>query len=527
MRGLRRSFASRAWAGWLLAALLAACAVLPRDVPRPVSYAFTDTAATPLGTVVGAGVAAHPGRNAVHAMPVGREAFAARLLLARSARRSIDAQYYIWHPDTSGALLARELWDAAERGVRVRLLLDDVNTKGLDPQLATLDAHPGIEVRLFNPFANRSWRVGDYAGDFSRVNRRMHNKSFIADGQAAVIGGRNIGDEYLGVEGTVAFADLDVMTAGPVVQDISAEFDRYWNSASAYPVAAILPPPSPEMLAQVHSQWDRSRESPQALRYLAAVRDTDLVSHFLAGTLPVEWVPARVVADDPDKVLQPTERTDLQMLPLLQAALGRPQSELLLVSPYFVPAKAGTQALLALAQRGVRVQILTNSLAATDVAPVYAGYVHYREELLRGGIRLFELKPAAAPLEPQKRERSGPGGSGSGGSSSASLHAKTFAVDRQRIFVGSFNLDPRSARLNTEMGVVLESPELASRLAAAFDEEVPRNAYEVRIAADGRSLEWIERTPDGEVRHDSTPETGPLRTLWVGFLSLLPIEWLL
>jgi cardiolipin synthase C len=233
-----------------------------------------------------------------------------------------------------------------------------------------------------------------------------------------------------------------------------------------------------------------------------------------------------VVVDDPAKVLHPPERSEFAMPPRLQEALGRPERELLLVSPYFVPGAEGTAALVALAARGVKVSILTNSLAATDVAPTYAGYSRYRNELLRGGVRLFELKHGAQPPTGE-RDRSGVGGSSAGGSSGASLHAKTFAVDRQRIFVGSFNLDPRSARLNTELGVVLESQALATRLAQAFEEAVPRDAYEIRLAADGHSVEWIERTGSGQVTHTSTPGSGPLRQLWIGLLSILPIEWLL
>jgi putative cardiolipin synthase len=230
----------------------------------------------------------------------------------------------------------------------------------------------------------------------------------------------------------------------------------------------------------------------------------------LAGTLPLEWATARVVSDDPSKVLHPPERTELHMLPRLEAALGAPQRQLDLVSPYFVPTKEGTAALAALAGRGVSVRVLTNSLAATDVAPVHAGYAKYREPLLRGGVKLYELKPTVKDKSEQR-----------GGSSDASLHAKTFAVDRSRIFVGSFNFDPRSARLNTEMGVVIESAALAARLSDTLDSALPRDAYELRLT-DNR-LEWI----DGEARHTSEPGAGLLQRLWINFLSILPIEWLL
>jgi putative cardiolipin synthase len=505
-------------------AALFACAKLPEDVQRPASRALTDTRDTRLGRALARELAAHPGRSGVLPLASGREAFAARALLADAAERSLDVQYYIWRADTSGTLLDDALWRAAERGVRVRLLLDDANTRGLDATLAALDAHPNIEVRLFNPFASRALRVGDLA-DFSRLNRRMHNKSFTADNQVAVVGGRNVGDEYFGAQSAVAFADLDLLLAGAAVREVSADFDAYWNSASAYPAASLFPPASQDGAEQQRAQWKRISAGPSAVRYLEALGQTPLVADMLSGKVTLQWVPARVVSDDPDKVRHPPERTELHMLPRLEKALGKPQQRLDLVSPYFVPTEEGSAALRALAERGVKVRVLTNSLAATDVSAVYAGYVKYREPLLRAGIRLYELKRSARPLaeteedEEQHRRRLG-------GSSGASLHAKTFAVDGQRMFVGSFNFDPRSARLNTEMGVVVESPELAARLSALFDNALADTAYELRLTPAGE-IEWIERTAAGEVRHATTPETGVLRRLWIAFLALLPIEWLL
>lgn len=512
----------------LLALALGACATLPEPGPRPPTQAYTDTAATRLGRAVAAPAAAHPGRTSVHPLTSGRDAFAARFALAAAAERSIDVQYYIWRADTSGTLLAHALWQAAERGVRVRMLLDDANTKGLDTLLATLDSHANIEVRLFNPFANRKWRLADFAGDFSRVNRRMHNKSFTVDNQVTVVGGRNIGDEYLGAATAVAFTDLDVVAAGPVVRDVSASFDDYWNSDPAFPVSALLPPAGQAEQAQTRAGWERLLADPAARDYADAIRRNNVVRDWVEGRISGEWVAARLTADEPGKVLQPPDGADPPLLVKLRAALGQPQRDLLLVSPYFVPGKQGTEALLALARAGVRVQVLTNSLAATDVAPAYAGYTRYRDALVRGGVRVFELKPqAGVPGTPARSERGGSGG-GPGGSSGASLHAKTFAVDGQRIFIGSFNFDPRSARLNTEMGLVLHSAALAGELARAFSDTVPRDAYEVRLNADSGAAEWIERTADGaEVRHATTPHTGVLRSMWVGVLSVLPIEWLL
>jgi putative cardiolipin synthase len=476
----------------------AGCASLPQ-VERAPTNALSDVQGTRLGKALAAGLEAHPGKSGIHPLADGRDAFAARVLLARAAERTLDVQYYIFRGDTTGRLLREALWQAAERGVRVRLLIDDNTTRGLDEGLAALDAHANIEVRLFNPYANRGFRLAEALTDFSRVNRRMHNKSFTADNLATIVGGRNVGDEYYAAEADVAFADLDVLAVGAVVPAVSVQFDAYWNSPSAYPAASLMAP----------ATWKALDADPRAAPYVEALRTTTLVRELLAGELPLEWAAARVVADDPSKVLHPPERKELHMLPRLAAALGEPARELDLVSPYFVPTQDGTDALVALAKRGVKVRVLTNSLAATDVSPVHAGYSKYREALLRGGVRLYELKPTA--------QRSG----AEEGGSDASLHAKTFAVDRSRLFVGSFNFDPRSARLNTEMGVVIESPRLAAALSEALDRDLARNAYEVLLV--NGELQWI----DGPARHTAEPGAGLFRSLWLGFLSLLPIEWLL
>lgn len=509
----------------MVIALLSACASLPPMVQRPPSHALTDTADTSLGQALAPLEAAHPGLTAIYPMASGRAAFAARYRLAAVAQRSIDVQYYIWHGDTSGSLLAHALWQAAERGVRVRMLLDDANTGGLDPVIAALDAHPQIEVRLFNPFANRGWRLADFAGDFGRVNRRMHNKNFVVDNQVAVVGGRNVGDEYFGAPDATEFADLDVVAAGAVVAEVSASFDAYWSSASAYPASAVIPAAPAGSAADAAAAWAAMQDSPKAKAYVEALRASVVVPQLLAGSGELEWTVAHLLADDPAKVLNPADREELHLLPRLKASLGDAQQELLLVSPYFVPTRTGTAMLVAAAGRGVKVSVLTNSLASTDVTPAYSGYARYRMELLRAGVHLYELKPAAATPKGDKGD--GDGRRSLGGSAGASLHAKTFAVDRQRIFVGSFNLDPRSARLNTESGVLLESPVLASRLSDAFVSDIPLRAYEVRLDDGNDAPVWIERTETAEVRHKSAPQTGLMRRMWSGFLGWLPIEWLL
>ena len=501
-----------------LAALLSGCASLPPPEGRSASSALTDTQGTRLGRAVSPGVIANTGKAGIYALPDPRDAFATRILLAAAAEKTLDAQYYIWHGDQVGLLMFEALWQAAERGVRVRVLLDDFNTSGLDPVIAAMDAHPNIEVRLYNPVVQRDARGLNFLTDFTRVNHRMHNKSFTADNQVSVVGGRNIGNEYFGAGTGVAFADLDAIAIGTAARDVSKEFDLYWNSVSAYPAASFVGVPDAAAAANLQATFAATRADPESVAYLEAVRTTPVVRELLDRTIGLEWTTAIVVHDDPAKTLDTTGRTDVLLFPTLMRTIGRPEKTLDLVTPYFVPGENGTAALVALAGSGVRIRILTNSLAASDEKSVHAGYAKRREDLLRAGVRLYELKPTAGEGMPKAKK---------GNSSSAGLHAKTFAVDRARVFVGSFNFDQRSALLNTEMGLVVDSPELAKRLAARFDTDLPRVAYEVRLAADGRTLEWVEWTGTGERIYDTEPGTSWGQRRGVEILSILPIEWLL
>ena len=502
----------------------AGCASLPTLEGRTPSTALTDTADTPLGQYV---LKANPGddsKSGIYPLASPQESFAARALLARAARRSLDVQYYIWHGDSSGYLLFEECWEAAERGVRVRLLIDDNNTEGLDETLAALDSHANVEVRLFNPFANRSMRMLGYLTDFGRLNRRMHNKSLTADTQITIVGGRNIGDEYFALGEGMVFADLDVIAAGRVARDVANAFDLYWNSDSSYPAESIVGKATPGAVPDLKARFAATRSSPEAAQYLDALKRTRLIEALVADELVLEWATTHLVYDEPTKVLGDVPASDL-MFPRLQQVLGNPEREIDLISPYFVPGEAGTQALSAYPKRGVKLRVLTNSLAATDVGAVHAGYAKRREELLSSGVTLYELKPDPLEAEAREKSKSKSGGSGAGGSSAASLHAKTFSVDRNRAFVGSFNFDPRSYNLNTELGVVIESPKLAESISSGLDRVLERSAYEVRLKDDG--LEWVERTEQGEVRYDEEPKTGFWKRFGVGFMSILPIEWLL
>src|SRR4051812_10989667 len=464
-------------------------------------------------------VEAHPGRSGIHPLSDAHDAFAARVLLARAAERTLDVQYYIWHHDRSGMLLFKALRDAADRGVRVRLLLDDNNTSGLDATLAALEAHPNIEVRLFNPFPTRRLRALAYLTDFSRLNRRMHNKSFTADNQATIVGGRNVGDEYFGASTESAmFVDLDVLAVGPAVRQVSDDFDRYWASDSSYPVDRLLAPVDATQKAELEAAGARMEREPASAAYLAAVRESPFVRRLMERQLELEWAATRMVSDDPAKGLG-GGAPETAVSSKLRMIVGEPGADVQLVSAYFVPTEAGVASFSALAARGVKIRVLTNSLEATDVAAVHAGYAKRRKALLQAGVALYELRRLSGPAEVRSA-------GGLMGSSASSLHAKTFSVDGSRIFVGSFNFDPRSARLNTEMGFVIDSQALAQRIDTLFEHRVPDTAYEVRLGQNGQ-LYWIERHGGAIERYDTEPGASLWRRAGVAILSVLPIEWLL
>ncbi|SFT97907.1 phospholipase D family protein [Halomonas saccharevitans] len=503
----------------VLLALLGGC-TLPSLEGRLESLALDEAQSrdTSLGEGLAPSVDAHPGLSGIYPLDRPIDAFAARMVMAHAAERTLDVQYYIWHPDITGMLLFEALYEAAERGVRVRMLLDDSGTGGIDEELAALASHPNIQVRLFNPFVVRTPKWIGYLTDFSRANRRMHNKSFTADNQASIIGGRNIGDAYFGAARDVTFSDLDVLAVGEVVDDVSSDFDRYWSSGSSYPATRILPSVGPEGRVRLEQAFAEVVRDPEADAYLTSVSETEIVQKLLANELGLVWAPVRMLSDDPSKGLGEASGRAL-LSHDLELIFADAERKVALVSPYFVPAEAGTEAFRRLERDGVEVEVLTNALEATDVAAVHAGYAKRRKALLEAGVELYELRRGASK---QGRNPS----AGPFGSSGASLHAKTFAVDGERIFVGSFNFDPRSANLNTELGFIIEDPSLARQIDVAFDERVPLNAYEVRLDPDGE-LYWLERRDGQVIRHDVEPNSGLFRRMIVSVVALLPVDWLL
>ncbi len=471
---------------------------------------------TRLGNAVLAGMADHPGQSGVVPLVDGRDALSARILMARAAEASIDVQYYIWQADTTGWLLLDELRAAADRGVRVRLLLDDNGIPGLDDVLAALHAHPMIEVRLFNPFVLRQPRLLSYGFDFFRLNRRMHNKSMTIDGVATILGGRNIGNIYFVFGEGVGYFDLDVLGVGPIAADVATDFDRYWNSASAYPADIILGA-APDGLDELAAAASEARESVAASDYLAAIGASALVTQIVAGDTILEWTEATLMSDDPAKGLGQADQSTLLMAHLAPL-LAETETSLDVVSAYLIPGRAGADLFSGLAAEGREVRLMTNSLAATDVPIVHSAWMNYRAELLDAGVAILELRP-------ERDVNPGLDLSAVLMGARSSLHAKTFAIDGQRIFVGSFNFDPRSAMLNTEMGVLVESPRIAVALSQALDAR--GMVYEV-LRRNSGSLIWREQTAGGEeIVHATEPHASLLRRALARAASWLPVEWIL
>lgn len=504
-------------AGWLVA--LAGCATLPQQVERTPSQALTDTADTRIGREVAPYLPRHPDLSGFHPLATGIDALVARVGLIQAAQRSLDVQYYIWHSDTSGLALLHALLQAADRGVRVRLLLDDLDTAGKDANLRIIDQHPNVEIRLFNPFANRERRVFDVVTDFSRINRRMHNKSLTADAQATIVGGRNVGNEYFGGESHAEFSDLDVLAVGPVVREVEDAFDLYWNCEWAVPLSAFPGAPvTSDDLTRIRQKLQEFLAEAEKTPYARALRQSDLVQSGGLGEGSFVWGRSILLYDSPEKAAGIETSAATHIGPRLALLLGQVQHDLIIISPYFVPGDQLVAALGKMVQRGVRVRILTNSLAANDVSVVHAGYMRYREDLVRAGVELYEFKPHQAAGERQKKSWKG--------SSRASLHAKTFSGDTRFVFVGSFNLDPRSVELNTEMGVVFESPELAGNLNEVFEQDLLNHAYRLDLDDDG-DLNWTTSENGRKIRFDQEPETGWWQRLSTRVMSVFVIESML
>nr|WP_322056600.1 phospholipase D family protein [Paraburkholderia sp. J63] len=535
----RRAACVRTLLALLSVTLVAACATRPPATafPRETSAALpaSEANATPLGAALAGPEAAHPGESGFRLLATGTDSLQMRIALARAATKTLDMQYYIANEDTTGKLLLGSALYAADRGVRVRMLVDDLNFHDIDRLMAALNSHPNIQIRVFNPYGSPSEsmfaRTRNFFTNVDQFTRRMHNKATIVDNALAIVGGRNLGDEYFSASPTLQFRDLDVLTAGPVAASVSASFDDYWNSSVAYPLSVLnhqkFDPHDLDVARDdLRTHWSKTAD-PYNAKPLNA---TPLAQQIAHDGLGLTWAKWQFVADSPEKIGGDEQGQMGDAMRSLLDRLNHAQSSVLIVSPYFVPHKAGVQAIRALTARGVRVAILTNSLAATDAVAVQAGYSPYRVPMLKAGAQLYEFKPIQPERANARRLRV------MGSASRASLHAKAYVIDESTLVIGSLNLDPRSARLNTELALAIESPPIAHEVAGIFALATsPQVSYRVTLATPAQfaalrgsaissPLVWTDEE-DGMIRtYNLDPGAGFYRNLLTGLFLLLPVD---
>ncbi len=489
--------------------VLAGCVSLPKHVRKYTTESLAHPETTSLGKI-----ARHHSRgknlSGIRLLTSGDEALASLVALADRAERTLDIQYYLIHEDDSSRLLLHHLRLAAERGVRVRLLVDDLNTAGEDRRFMHLGAHENVEVRVFNPFPGgrfAMWtRFVASASDIPRINHRMHNKLFVADNSIAITGGRNIGDQYFTRDPHSNFIDIDVVATGMIVPQLSATFDEFWNSKYAYPIASVASPVDAEGV-------------PKALEESTIAGDASWLARELdAGDLQLDWVPATVLADGPAKIASDVvPNVEVTIANNIAALMRSAKQEVIVISPYFVPGDDGVALMRELVGRGIHIRVLTNSLASTDSPLVHNGYSRYRVALLKLGVELSEVRPKLG----QKRPRFHPFRS-----SNASLHAKALVIDQKTVFIGSMNMDARSARTNSEMGLVMRSTELARQVISLLDDISADGSYRLELDRDD-AIVWSSGEPGSEKRWYRDPETTRLQRLSLKIISMFASEDLL
>lgn len=435
----------------------------------------------------------------------GNDALAARFRLMERAETSIDIKTFLVKPDIAGTLFWLELYDAAERGVKIRLLYDDVFTNATDAQIATLDAHPNVSVRTFNPLSRNSTLAANFLLDFKRVNRRMHNKAFIVDGVAAIIGGRNVADEYYQIGTSNEFADFDLLVAGKPVEPLSAAFDLYWNDPWSVPLERLATGDDRPLEAAL-KQFEARTASDETAIYRKAM-DSEIINDVRAGRLDTFAGTARVFVDDPEKLRQPPGQGPFLVGNAYYNTLLSAKKDILIFTPYFVPEDYGAKVFETLTSRGVSVRIVTNSLASTNHAYVHGGYAPYRDRLLQSGVEFLEVRPDAPQIL-------------NAGTTPLVLHSKLAIIDRKTLFVGSANVDPRSIRQNSEIGMRIQSPELANNIQSRFDRVAGDYAYRVET---GRRAPVIWTYDNGDIKEIYTSEPGA--GVWSKLVAKLA-EWL-
>ena len=496
----------RSCAVMMLTLFLTACATAPLDFPKLESEALVNTGDTYLGKEVASWTARHPGKSGFYPLVSGIDALGARLALIDRAERTIDAQYFLMKPDDAGKLFTFKLLEAADRGVRVRLLLDDIFTTVDDDIFVVLNEHPNIELRLFNPVGRGGFYYANYLGNFKLANRRMHNKSFIIDNQVSIVGGRNIADEYFELLTNAEFRDFDMLAIGPVAAEISRTFDRFWNHKLAVPVEALDTGKKLPDLAAARANIDKKTiETSKAIynRALSSQLIQDLIDE-RETYFPADSV---VVTDDPEKLLNKVSENYQVLVTAIAKVIDEAESEVVVLTPYFIPGKNGVEFWRSITKKGVRVVVITNSLASNNHIPVHSAYARYRHDLIDAGVELYEIRVDSSKV---------PKGSDQKGYDAVTLHTKGMLIDRRETFVGSLNLDPRSIDINTEMGVLIENADLTAGLAEALFMNLPGYTYRVTENEKGK-LRWTALINGEEVVEKQEPQTSG----WLRFKAFL------
>ncbi len=498
---------------WLAAGilLLTACAGVPFDHPKSASQYLPADNSTRVGEIAETWVSTHGDHSGFIGLPDGIQALGARLKMMEAAERGIDAQYFIIKKDRAGALFAGKLLSAADRGVRVRLLVDDIFTPGTDQAFTLLNSHPNIEVRLFNPVSRQSFKYWGFLADFSRANRRMHNKSFTVDNGMTIVGGRNIGEEYFELNQDVKFDDYEVLAIGPVVSEVSAGFDEFWNSELSVPMDAFGVKVDPQKLDEWRDYIRRETEESDSGIYAQAVNSSFITDVQERRITPVV-ADATLVTDHPDKLLAEVGDNEQATLALeIGRRFREAEREIIIITPYFIPLEEGAQLIESLLQRGVQVIIITNSMASTNHLPVHSAYTRYRKRLLHAGAEIYEIRALSV------------GDENAWGHSPelVTLHSKATVIDRETIFIGSLNFDPRSILINTEMGLFIESPEVGEAFTQAIREGMSTVTYRVEVDENDR-LQWIYQHDDIHETFDKEPLTSWWRRTQSVFYRLLP-----
>ncbi|MGD9700099.1 MULTISPECIES: phospholipase D family protein [unclassified Acinetobacter] len=504
-----------------------ACSTLPKQIPQPVEYSFdTKTEQTSLAKIIVPLREQNPNLTGYHVLYDPLEALAARIHLIDKAEKTLDLQYYIWDNDKIGALALHSIIQAADRGVKVRLLMDDNNAKKMEGIYLALDQHQNIDVRLYNPYRFRHYRAMDMVLDLKRINRRMHNKSFIADNQIALIGGRNMSNQYYNVSDNYQFSDVDVMLVGAASDEIIHSFDEYWNDDYAFPVKQIVNPRHYSLrFDSLKKQLEEHSQNITVQNYLDLATRSHAFENWLNNSIQFDWVKAEVVSDSPSKIRAKAKKEQHLNFQLINR-LEKPEHSVDIISAYFVPEKKGEKMLSDLAQNNINVRVLTNSFKANDVALVHAFYGKYRKDLLQNNVQLYEFLsvPESENLNAHTQEIAEKAKVSIKGLSRSSLHAKLMAIDEKQVFIGSFNLDPRSAYLNTEIGVLLDSPNLAKAVHSTMDQNLSKYAYKLVLDANNK-INWQIKGHDGSIKtYQKEPKMKWWQKAGVKMISWLPVE---